>query len=63
MARTRKRGRMKKLKWICIAIFFLFAIAFITSFIPDTAIRHGISSLLGFISGFVCMDKYLSEEQ
>lgn len=52
---------MKKLKWICIAIFFIFAIVFITSFIPDTAIRHGISSLLGLISGFVCMNKYLSE--
>lgn len=54
---------MKKLKWICIAIFFIFAIVFITSFIPDTAIRHGISGLLGLINGFVCMNKYLSEEQ
>lgn len=54
---------MTKLKWICIAIFFIFAIAFITSFIPDTAIRHSISSLLGLINGFVCMNKYLSEEQ
>lgn len=53
---------MKKLKWICIAIFFVFVIAFITSFIPDTTIRHGVSSLLGLISGFVCMNKYLSEE-
>lgn len=54
---------MTKLKWICIAIFFIFVIVFISSFIPDAAIRYGISSLLGFIDGFVCMHKYLSEEQ
>ena len=54
---------MTKLKWICITIFSIFIIVFITSFIPDTAIRYGISSLLGFIDGFVCMNKYLSEEE
>lgn len=52
---------MKKLKWICIAIFFIFVIVFITSFIPDVAIREGISGLLGVINGFVCMNEYLSE--
>lgn len=54
---------MTKLKWICIAIFFMFVIVFITSFIPDTAIRRGISSLLGLITGFVCMNEYLSEAE
>ncbi len=52
---------MTKLKWICIAIFFIFVISFVASFIPDAAIRHGISSLLGLICGFVCMNEYLSE--
>ena len=52
---------MTKLKWICIAIFFTFVIVFITSFIPDVAIRHGISGSLGIINGFVCMNEYLLE--
>lgn len=52
---------MTKLKWICIAIFFIFVASFITSFIPDTAIRLGVSNLLGIIIGFVCMSEYLLE--